>query len=71
MGAAVGLGPGTRGALEGLELAGTCFRVGLSDCFAVGTFWISGLGIPAFWGEVAEVAALSACIEQFEDAFLT
>jgi hypothetical protein len=52
-------------------MAGNCCRVGLSDCFAVDAFWVSGLGIAAFLGEVIDVAALSACCEQFEDAFLT
>jgi len=69
---AVGLGPGTKGALEGLDIIGTCAS-DLSTNLAVEVFWISVLDTAGTSdAEVkGEDGSLSVCWEPVIDVFLT
>ena len=58
---AVGLGPGIRGALEGLDITGTCCAMAFSVGFGLAAFWISGLDLHAVWDEETKGPDLSVC----------
>lgn len=66
---AVGLGPGIIGALEGLDIIGTCCAMPFSLDFGLATFWISGLDTPVLWDDVIKGMVFSLCWVTFEEAF--
>lgn len=66
---AVGLGPGIIGALEGLDVIGTCCAMPFSVDLGLATFWISGLDTPVLWDDVLKGVVFSHSWVTFKEAF--